>query len=143
MNKICFSLIPFCLFLFNCTSVNTVRVNGDIKPGSNFVTTGSIKKPYKSMGLIQVMKRGSYFTGYIPIVEADLQTGFKEVLEPAIKQAGADGVINVQFTEIQYNGFQRVFFTILFFVPWPRGVLISGELVKLQPQNSPAAVRTP
>ncbi len=117
-----------------CTVVNTAVLPTDPASRAPFVTTGDIRGPYQSMGIVQVTRRGHLLFGFIDLVGTDLNVGFKEVLLPEVRHLGGDGIINVRFHQDQYLPATQVVQAIFFFIPflWP-AVTITGEVVRLAP----------
>lgn len=134
MNRVMFLFLSMLLSLTACSVANTVQVKGTIAPGEKFITTGGISLPYDSLGMVQVSKQGMVCVGgFLPIVKATLKEGFNEVLVAEMEQRGADGIINVNFQELQMPLGARIPFIFpFFFVPLPEAVMITGELVKLK-----------
>ena len=97
------------------------------------ITTGDIGQAYDSLGYIQISKAGVTLFGFWDLNDATLQGMFEEVLIDEINKAGASGIINLRFHEVQYTTATRVLFsTLLFFIPLPNRVEVTGELVKLK-----------
>jgi hypothetical protein len=94
------------------------------------ITMGDAQRPYQSMGYIQITRRGAYMAGFIPVVDADMQKMFGEILIGEIQKAGADGIINLHFYETQYTPATRAIFVLFFFIPLPTVVEVSGELIR-------------
>ncbi len=102
------------------------------------ITTGDTDRPYQSLGLVQLTRRGANLFGFVSVVDADLQKMFGELLIQEIQRAGADGIINVHFHETQYTLATKILFAFpLFFVPLPTQVQITGELVRFLPVGAP------
>ena len=81
------------------------------------ITMGESPRPYVSKGFVQITARGANLAGFFPVVEADLQKMFGELLIPEIEKAGADGIVNLDFKETQHPTATKVVFAILFFNP--------------------------
>ena len=116
-----------------CTSIDVAKVPDDRQArGGMFVTSQDLYAPYESLGPIQATRRGVTFVGgLVDPAGLDLQAGFDELL-PVARAAGADGIINVRYTQTQHTVPVRLLFTILFFVPLNGEVTVTGELVKLK-----------
>ena len=99
------------------------------------ITMGESPRPYVSKGFVQITARGANLVGFFPVVDADLQKMFGELLIPEIEKAGADGIVNLNFKELQHPTGTKVFFAILFFIPLPTSVEITGELVEFESEN--------
>jgi len=112
-----------------CTTISRAVVRP--RHRSLFVTTGDIGQPYRSLGLVQATRKGVLVMGFIDPAATDLQHGFDDLMREA-QIAGADGVINVRYRQTHYPTVSRVLFAILFFVPLPTEVTVTGELVKLE-----------
>jgi hypothetical protein len=56
---------------------------------------------------------------------------------------GGDGIMNVRFQQTQYILPTRILFAVLFFIPLPSEVTLSGEVVKLGPGAAPPSAGTP
>jgi hypothetical protein len=128
--------------LAGCTSVNVVRVPpmGDTR--EVFVTTSDLKVPYQSVGLVQTTRRGVLLFGFADLASTDLEGGMYESLIPEVRRMGGDGIMNVRFHQTQYPLPTRILFALLFFIPLPSEVSISGEVVKLAPGAVPASATT-
>lgn len=114
-----------------CTVVNTATIPSDRSGEMTFVTSGDIPEPYTSMGFVQATRSGVRLVGFFDPMGTDIQTGIAEVLIPKLKEMGADGAINVRYHMTQYTPVTQVFAVLLFFVPLPSRVEVSGEAVKL------------
>ncbi len=110
----------------------------------HLITTGDVARPYQSLGYIQITRRGALLFGWVPVVDADLQKMFGELLLAELARTGADGVINVKFHETQYTTATRIFFAFpLFFVPLPTQVQLTGELIRFLPPGGAAPPAPP
>jgi hypothetical protein len=102
-----------------------------------FVSTADVPGPYKSLGVVQATRRGVLLFGFADPAGTDLQAGLEEQLLPQVRMMGGDGVINMRFQQTQYTLPTRLLFSILFFIPLPSEVTITGEVVKLEGGASP------
>jgi hypothetical protein len=126
-----------------CTSVDYAPVPARTGPTGIFFTAESLHVPYQSMGVIQLTRKGVLVFGFVDPVGTDLEAAMKE-LEPQIRAAGADGLANLRVQLTPFTTADRILGAIIFFVPRPSEVTISGELVKLRdttqaPPVAPAA----
>jgi hypothetical protein len=96
-----------------------------------FVTSGDIGVPYRSLGLVQTTRKGVVVFGWVDPAGTDLQAGFDDLMREA-RVAGADGVINVRYHQTQYQTLTRAVVLVLFFIPLPAEVTVTGELVRLE-----------
>ena len=96
------------------------------------ITMGESPRPYVSKGFVQITAKGANIAGFISVVDADLQKMFGELLVPEIEKAGADGIVNLDFKETQHPTATKVLFAILFFIPLPTSVEITGELIEFE-----------
>lgn len=103
------------------------------------VTTGDSDRPYRSMGYIQITKKGADILGFIPIVSADLEAMFGDELLHELERTGADGIINVRFYERQWTPLQRIGFLLTVIVWVPTYVELTGELIQFAPEGSDGA----
>ena len=102
------------------------------------ITTGDIDRPYVSLGYLQLTRKGADFFGFISVVDANLEALFGRELISELERAGAHGIINVRFHERQWTTAQRIPFVLLFFIPLPTQVELSGEMIRFQaPQGAP------
>jgi hypothetical protein len=123
--------------LSGCTTVDIMRVPEARGGRGVFVTTADLPGPYTSLGVVQATRRGVLLFGFADLAGTDLQSGVDEQLLPQIHMMGGDGVINARFQQTQYSVATRILFAILFFVPLPSEVTITGEVVKLDPGAAP------
>jgi hypothetical protein len=103
------------------------------------ITTGDSDRPYRSMGYIQITKKGADILGFIPIVSADLEAMFGDELLHELERTGADGIINVRFYERQWTPLQRIGFLLTVVVWVPTYVELTGELIQFAPEGSDGA----
>ncbi|WP_309889320.1 hypothetical protein [Archangium sp.] len=129
--------------LTGCTAVNVVRAPsmGDMR--EVFVTTGDVKGPYQSLGVVQTTRRGVLLFGFADPAGTDMEAGMYESLIPEVRRMGGDGIMNVRFQQTQYILPTRILFAVLFFLPLPSEVTLSGEVVKLGPGAAPPSAGTP
>ena len=130
-------LVAACVLVLaaGCTTVNRASLpSGDGSGGDIFVTTGDIKEPYRSLGLIQATRRAAVVFGFWDPGGTDLEDAMRDLV-PEARAMGGDGVINVRFEQTQYTPLARVCGVIFFFVPLPAEVNITGEVVQLR--NAP------
>jgi hypothetical protein len=126
-------LLPLWILAAGCTAIDHARLppgGGDV-----FITSGDIGVPYQSLGLLQVTRRGARIFGFIDPVGGDLESGLYESLLPEARAVGADAVINVRFQQTQYLFQTKLLFALLFFVPLPSEVTVTGELVRYRAQS--------
>ena len=130
----------FCLGLLLASLAGCTVKNAHIYPqhvrDKYLITTGDIDQPYESLGLIQITKVGVTFFGFIDILDANLQGMFQEALLIELEKAGADGIINMHFHEVQHTTATRIFFLFLPFIPLPNSVEVTGELIKFKTAES-------
>ena len=120
------------LALTGCTAVSKTTLPQRDDPRDVFVTTQDLHQPYESLGLIQVTRRGALAFGFGDPAGTDLEAAVHEMLLPQVRQMGGDGVINVRFSQTDYVLPTRILFAVLFFIPLPSEVNVSGEVVKLK-----------
>jgi hypothetical protein len=128
--------------LAGCTSVNVVRVPSMGDTREVFVTTSDVKGPYQSVGLVQTTRRGVLLFGFADLASTNLEGGLYESLLPEVRRMGGDGIMNVRFHQTQYPLPTRILFALLFFIPLPSEVTLSGEVVKLAPGTVPTSAGT-
>ena len=104
------------------------------------ITMGESPRPHVSKGFVQITAKGANLAGFLTVVDADLQKMFGELLIPEIEKAGADGIVNLDFKETQHPTATKVVFAILFFIPLPTSVEITGELVEFESEDVGMAV---
>jgi hypothetical protein len=102
-----------------------------------FVSTSDLPGPYKSLGVVQATRRGVLLFGAVDPAGTDLQADLDDQLLPQVRMMGGDGVINARFQQTQYTLPTRLLFAILFFIPLPSEVTITGEVVKLEAGAQP------
>ena len=125
--------------LAGCTAGNIYLYPPEIT--SNYlITMGESPRPYLSKGFVQITAKGANLAGFLTVVDADLQKMFGELLIPEIEKAGADGIVNLDFKETQHPTATKVVFAILFFIPLPTSVEITGELVEFESEDLGMAV---
>ncbi|KFA90016.1 hypothetical protein [Archangium violaceum] len=129
--------------LAGCTSVNVARVPSIHDQRDVFVSTGDVKGPYQSLGVVQTTRRGVLLFGFADPAGTDLEAGLRESLLPEVRRMGGDGIMNVRFHQTQYILPTRILFALLFFIPLPSEVTISGEVVKLGPGAAPPSAGAP
>lgn len=115
-----------------CTTVNVAQIPSDRSGREIFVTCGDIPEPYETIGVVQATRSGVRLFGFADPMGTDIETGLRDVLIPQIREMGGDGAINVRFHQTQYVPATQVLFAVLFFVPLPSWVTVSGEVVKLK-----------
>jgi hypothetical protein len=108
-----------------------------------FVTTGDVKGPYQSLGVVQTTRRGVLLFGFADPAGTDVEAGMYESLIPEVRRMGGDGIMNVRFQQTQYILPTRILFAVLFFIPLPSEVTLSGEVVKLGPGAAPPSAGNP
>ncbi len=114
-----------------CSTVNTARLpQGTAGRGDVFVTTGDIKEPYTSLGVIQVTRKAVVIFGWIDPGGTDLDDALRDLI-PEARGMGGDGVINLRFQQTQYLPWTRMLGLVLFIVPLPTEVTLTGEVVQL------------
>lgn len=114
--------------LTGCTSVNTAS----LPQGRNdiYVTTGDVKEPYTSLGIVQATRKGAIAFGFWDPAGTDVQSGVNDLVAEA-RAMNADAVINVRFEQTQYNPAARILGLIFFIVPLPSEVTVRGEVIRL------------
>jgi len=118
--------------LAGCTVVNSVSVPARGASAEPFVTAGDITEPHEVLGLVQVTRSGVLLFGNFDVVGTDLESGFRQALLPAIKEAGGDGAVRVRYQMTQYTPVARVLGAIFFIFPLPSSVTLTGQVVKLK-----------
>ena len=129
--------------LAGCTSVNVARVPSVGDRRDVFVTTGDVKGPYESLGVVQTTRRGVLLFGFADPAGTDLEAGLRESLLPEVRRLGGDGIMNLRFQQTQYTVPTRILFALLFIIPLPSEVTLTGEVVKLGPGAVPPSAGTP
>lgn len=125
------SAVAVSLFvLAGCTSVNTARLPQGQGRGDLYVTTGDVKEPYTSLGILQATRRGAVVFGFIDPAGTDLQRGLEDLI-PEARAMGGDAIINLRFEQTQYNPIARTLGLLFFFVPLPTEVTVRGEVIRL------------
>ncbi len=133
-----FSLLVACA---GCTSVEAVRLPEGRGRGTVFVTQQDHDGPYQSLGPVQVTRRGSTLVGgFVDPAGLTLEEALED-LQVQARSAGADGVINVRYQRVLHSVPTRVLFTLLFFIPLPGEVTITGELIRLRPVSASSSAR--
>lgn len=122
------------LGLAGCTSVNTAS----LPQGRNdlYVTTGDVKEPYTSLGIVQATRKGAIAFGFWDVAGTDVQAGINDLVTEARAMNG-DAVINLRFEQTQYNTAARVLGLLFFFAPLPSEVTVRGEVIRLQAAPGP------
>ncbi len=127
------------LVLFGgCTVGNIYMYTPEIRE-NYLITMGESPKPYESRGFLQITAKGANLAGFFPVVEADLEKMFGDLLIREIEKAGADGIVNLDFKELQHPTAVKAIFVVLFFIPLPTSVEITGELVKFNEAADPVS----
>ncbi|HEX8436577.1 hypothetical protein [Archangium sp.] len=129
--------------LAGCTTVDVARVPSLRDTREVFVTTGDVKGPYQSLGVVQTTRRGVLLFGFADPASTDLEGGLNETLIPEVRRLGGDGIMNLRFQQTQYTLPTRILFALLFFIPLPSEVTLSGEVVKLGPGAAPPSAGSP
>jgi len=119
------------LLFFACTNVNTARLPVARDARDVFVTSGDLHQPYESVGPVQATRKGALAFGFFDPAGTSLDEGLADLVLEA-RAMGAEGIINVHYEQTQYLPFTRVLFAILFFIPLPSEVTLTGEAVKLK-----------
>lgn len=130
------------MVLTGCTSVNVARVPSMGDRRDVFVSTGDVKGPYQSLGVVQTTRRGVLLFGFADLAGTDLEAGLRESLIPEVRRLGGDGIMNVRFQQTQYTIPTRILFALLFIIPLPSEVTLSGEVVRLGPGAAPPSAGT-
>ena len=124
-------LLGLLLAMTGCTTVSVATLPSAGGARDVFVTTSDISSPYQSLGLVQVTRKGVLLFGFGDPAGTDLEGGLRESLLPEVRRMGGDGIINVHFHQTHYPLPTRILFAVLFFVPLPTQVTLSGEVVRL------------
>lgn len=120
-----------------CTTVDTARVSSyPSERGLPFILSGDLQQPYESRGLVQVTRRGVFLFGFADPAGTNLESALRE-LYPQISRMGGDGIINVQWSQIQYPLPSRILGALFFFIPLPAEVTLTGEVVSLRRDSPP------
>ena len=117
-------------FFAGCTAGNLYLYPPDVAR-SYLITMGESPRPYTSKGFVQITAKGANLAGFFPVADADLQKMFGELLIPEMEKVGADGIIHLNFKETQHPTAVKLLFAVLFFIPLPTSVEITGEFVEL------------
>jgi hypothetical protein len=129
-----FAHFAFCLALV-ATTACTAR-SAYVQPPQiqqrYLITMGDTDRPYRSLGYLQMTRKGLDLFGFLSIVDADLGKLFGDELVRELEKRGADGIINVSFKERQWTTGERVLFALppLFLFPLPTRVELTGELIQ-------------
>lgn len=126
------------LIAVGCTTVTTATVPTGTR-ADVIVTTADYKEPYTSLGLVQATRRGALAFGFFDPAGTDIQAALEDLV-PEARSRGGDAVINVRFHQTQYTTVTKVLGAILFFIPLPSDVTITGEVIK---RGAPAAPTQP
>jgi hypothetical protein len=86
---------------------------------------------YDSVGLVQVTRRGVLAFGFADPAGTEVDSAVAE-LELEARKAGADGVVNARVIKQPWTLAERITGAILFFLPIPSEVTLTGELVRLR-----------
>ena len=128
--------------LAGCTTVHVAQVPSIRDRRDVVVSTGDVKGPYQSLGVVQTTRRGVLLFGFADPAGTDLEVGLRESLIPEVRRLGGDGIMNLRFEQTQYTLPTRILFAVLFFIPLPSEVTLSGEVVKLGPGAAPPSAGT-
>lgn len=128
------------LLLGACTSVDYARLP-QVGTDRIFITQESVTGGYESLGLVQITRRGVLLFGFADPAGTDLVAAVEQ-LDPQVRMAGADGVMNARVQMSQYTTLAKIFGAIFFFIPLPSEVTITGELVRIR-QGLPAPMPQP
>src|SRR5262245_36319755 len=124
-------LISIALLTITAAACGTAR-SAYVQPAAvqnrYLITMGDTKRPYESLGYLQLTRKGADLFGFISIVDADMQKLFGEELIRELEKRGADGIINLKFHESQWTTAERVLFALppMFLIPMPTRVELSG-----------------
>jgi hypothetical protein len=122
--------------LGGCTAVDYVATPPKTAQGAIFFTAESVAPPYESLGVIQLTRKGALLFGFADPAGTDLETALHE-LEPKVRAAGADGVVNLRFSVTPHTPAEQVIGAIFFFAPIGSQVIVSGEMVRLRAKGTP------
>ena len=131
MRKLTFVLVAAVL-ASGCTVVNTAKLPSDRRGGEIFLTSGDIPEPYESLGVVQATRAGFRVLGFFDPLGTNIQAGLGQLLVQQVKDMGGDGAINVRYHQTQYTPWVEGVFMILFVIPLPTQVVVSGEVVQLR-----------
>jgi len=134
------SLVWPLILLSACTSVEFARLPS-VGSDRIFITQESLGGGYESLGLVQITRRGVLLFGFADPAGTDLVAAVEQ-LDPEVRLAGADGVMNARVKMSQYSTFAKILGAIFFFFPLPSEVTITGELVRIR-QGLPAPMTQP
>lgn len=118
------------LLLGGCTTIEVARTP-DRFGNQIFVTQEDLLEPYESLGIIQTTRRGVLLLGVLDPAATDLTSTLEESFLPEVRKLGGDGVINLRYERTQYQDATRVLFALLFFIPLPTEITVTGEVVRL------------
>ncbi|ATB27707.1 hypothetical protein [Melittangium boletus] len=133
----------FLMGLTGCTTVNVAALPSVRDTREVFVTTSDVPGPYQSLGLVQTTRKGVLLFGFADPAATDLEGGLRESLIPEVRRMGGDGIMNVRFHQTQYGLPTRILFALLFFIPLPSQVTLSGEVVRLGAGTPPPPFEAP
>lgn len=129
------------LLLFTaCTTVEYARLPS-VGTDRIFITQESVGGGYESLGLVQITRRGVLLFGFADPAGTDLVAAVEQ-LDPEVRRAGADGVMNARVKMSQYSTLAKILGAIFFLFPLPSEVTITGELVRIR-QGVPAPLPQP
>ena len=132
-------VVFLCLMgLTGCTTVNVAALPSARDTREVFVTTSDVTQPYQSLGLVQTTRKGVLLFGFADPAGTELAEGLRESLIPEVRRMGGDGIMNVRFHQTQYALPTRILFALLFFIPLPSQVTLSGEVVRLETGSTAA-----
>jgi len=120
------------LLLAGCTASTFTRLPSP-DPIRPFVTAEGIPagSPYDSLGLVQVTRRGVLVFGFADPAGTEVDAALEE-LELEARKAGADGVVNARVLKQPWTLAERITGAVLFFLPLPSEVTVTGEFVRLR-----------
>jgi len=120
------------LLLSGCTASTFARFPAP-DPTRPFVTAEGLPAgtPYDSVGLVQVTRRGVLVFGFADPAGTEVDGALVD-LELEARKVGADGVVNARVVKQPWTLAERITGAVLFFMPLPSEVTLTGELVRLR-----------
>lgn len=128
------------LLVSGCTASTFTRLPAP-DPTRPFVTAEAMPPgaAYDSLGLVQVTRKGALVFGFLDPAGTELEAAVAE-LELEARKAGADGVVNARVLKQPWTLAERITGAVLFFLPLPSDVTMTGEFVRLKRAPAPGVV---
>ena len=124
-----------------CGTARSAYVQSPTVQNRYLITMGDTKRPYESLGYLQLTRKGADLFGFFSIVDADMKKLFGDELIRELDKHHADGIINLRFHESQWTTAERVLFALppMFLFPMPTRVELSGEMIRFVDMGPPPA----